>query len=470
MNLITGNLELKHNKLKFQIQFDENEHKNLELNIENVNKDALDELNHLDFIDKICGISGFYYIFYNCKIISHIYNMSKDPMNMDNGKMLLNAHLIFSYDIIFKILDTSTKKDYLICNIDYFNRITFTFSNIDKIFHKDKFYINNETQFEKLTIVKDKLDVRSIDIKDFTLYVGNDVHNSANSCYDIEIHQKRIIDLRYKNKKSFNDILDDVIKIKHYFEFILQTEIEIKDLGFFYIELINDVNYLQYSGNLIYFEKFKNFTNISYNASSTLFDCKKVNILDGLLNWFESYSKLIKSIEIWQKIIYNANKSKIDEIIWYCQALELFCASFDDLSKNTKLLRNPRQKEPNIGNCVNSVKKFFFIEGPEITDYKTINKVRNKCIHNNPDLVVSNDEINSTYKILKYYYLSAILKFLNVNGIDVNGLINPKLDTYGNFYKFKKSPWADWRAEKSPFRHHKFDGDCLKDTKVGVKF
>ena len=25
-------------------------------------------------------------------------------------------------------------------------------------------------------------------------------------------------------------------------------------------------------------------------------------------------------------------------------------------------------------------------------------------------------------------------------------------------------------GRKSPFRHHKFDGVCLKDKKVGVKF
>ncbi len=33
-----------------------------------------------------------------------------------------------------------------------------------------------------------------------------------------------------------------------------------------------------------------------------------------------------------------------------------------------------------------------------------------------------------------------------------------------------KSHHGQISGQKSPFRHHKFDGDCVKDKKVGVKF
>lgn len=441
MDILTGYITIDTDRVKFKTIFDSSKHEVLELTFEDVPRDLIKQFQNIKYIDKICCFedSNFYVILYKCNVSSMHYSFMKNSLRPNSGESKIVAHLFVDYEesINMDIRDPM-KKDVIIDECDIFNEVMFSFTNIDKVFSKEKFNITQETRDGKFTIEKEKLKIHFKKLEDKVIFIDTNIPNLSGSPYDISINQEKIFNIRYNESKSIEEIYKDLNKIKVFFEFLFQTEIELSNISFWNIR-IDDVDHLRYVigfAKVIYSRTFTPYTKVSNRISSTLFNCDKVNVLDGLQNWLMKYELLNESISIWVKTIYNSNKNLSDEIIWYCQSLELLCNYIEEIYKKAELLRNPRQKFPNIRNYINAIQDIYdlFENYDELkldNSLTTINDVRNKCIHNNPKLVISKEDMASAVKLLKFTYVSTIFKLIGIKNLDVNDIFNPKLDYKG---------------------------------------
>jgi len=443
MKILTGFININSSNVPFKTIFDETKHEILDFILENASKEIMDDINKIKYFDKLCCIQdfNFYILFYDCKVVSCHYNFVKeDVLKPNSDGHLLVAHLFIDYnECIDMDVRDPLKKDVLIDECDVFNEVSFTFSNIEKIFKKEKFNITKETQFGKYTIEKEKLKLHSITINDNWFFVDTRIPNMAMSIYDIEIHQEKMINFRYKESKKISEIYQDIKKIKLYFEFLFQSEIEILDISFMNTRKDEKDKYLRHLigfAKVIYSKTFIPFTQISYKISPTMFDCEKVNVLEGLKIWFERFNLLNDSLMIWDKTIYNSNKNLSDEIIWLCQSIEALCNSVDEIYNSALQLIGPKQTYPNMGNYLKAIQDIYKLHSTlDKTQFdetiKIINKVRNKCIHNNPRLKTTEEELIKTAEFLKYTYTATIFKIVGIINIDVNKIFNPSVDYKG---------------------------------------
>ena len=193
------------------------------------------------------------------------------------------------------------------------------------------------------------------------------------------------------NFSNIDFLLSLMIKVREYFEFLVDSEI-----------LVDQAVYFDDSGNGI--EILNDELLISKNFY--VFDKESVKIpekiMEGLNKWLAQYKTYEEVILIWKKTIYNKHVSAEDVFIWRCQALELLCTLYAPLFSEAKAcIQQSKQVEPNLVNFLEALsKKHKFIECETFYFYEVKN-VRNVYTHYNPQKHITEREWwNSSHLIV----------------------------------------------------------------------
>ena len=176
------------------------------------------------------------------------------------------------------------------------------------------------------------------------------------------------------NIKNINDILSQLIKVREYFEFLIDREI-----------LVDHIEYLDEMGTQI--EVLND--NLLISKNTCLFNKmsmkKTEEILAGLNQWLLQYELYKEVIQIWRKTIYHRNVSVEDIFIWRCQAFELLSTLYEPLWKEAKMyIKSRTRKDPNLRDFLEALNnKSPFIKCKK-SYFEEVKQVRNVYTHYNP--------------------------------------------------------------------------------------
>jgi hypothetical protein len=268
--------------------------------------------------------------------------------------------------------------------------------------------INHEEDYSKITVIPEQCQNTIIKIPTY----GSISHRAqypyiekkTGKRYSLSYQQKQFIELKYDEAKSLVHVIDEIVKIKRYFEFVLQKEIKIEQTL-----LLCDVPYkavrLIYSRKLLYYHiederPFKISTH--YPPIS--------NILEGLKGWLTLDKSLEIGVSLWMKQIYNHAADQSDIILWDAQCIE-------SLAQN-QLIVYQRAKEyaaekaenngnknksptPNLADYLLSLKNSY----PQLSHlqekyFAVAKSVRDKVTHYNPQKEVTANQRSNAEQLL----------------------------------------------------------------------
>ncbi len=341
------------------------------------------------------------YVLYNCKFFKNTLSISQAGVTSLFGK----------FDRLVKEIEINKQYDTAL----------FTFEGIEKIFPLEKFETEFEGESGILKFIKEKSIKYGCELlESLSCEVVSDIKGAVKSIklYEPQIKQKKVIKLTFKDKKSKDEIIEKILQVKKYFEFLVRQELKISDIVFKNENPLDHYNgYLLCDDILEPKTKIKPLIDNPYRDS---FD----NLFVGLKGWmnnFEFYSEVIK---IWQKTIYNLNISNDDKFIWYCQAFELLCTLNTEIYEKAKTLKATNQEHPNVKNFLQATRDLFDIcKGLDDKHFQNVKNVRDKITHNNPKKIITQTQRENALQLIEFAFFDTMEQIMNIKGIPLGFML-----------------------------------------------
>lgn len=336
----------------------------------------------------------------------------KSQMSLLNNGVLT---IIGSYKRLIRELEPDQK---YIC-------ACFSFDCIEQLFHYDKF--ETERSQEKLTISKSETSHIEQQLSGvLSCNVDSILHGviSSTHMYHINLKQDKRISLHSKKMLSMDEWIEIIKKMKHYFEFVLNQEIRIRDVSFLCDISRPDKTSVMIDDELLSAKTFvKAIDENSYHGTEH-------ELLEGLMGWMSNYDKFSRVVTIWLKTIYNLNISDEDRFIWEAQAFEAFCEINESINTKANKLKAKNQAFPNLKNYLYAVQEEYGFDSMYEPYYKDVKDVRNCYTHNNPDLKVLERQEKNSYKLIHYFFRRCIAKEFGIKKIkSLFFLIPPEVES-----------------------------------------
>ena len=293
-----------------------------------------------------------------------------------------------------------------------YDTVSFSFTDIDKFFPLESFVTEVEKGEGGFSISRGKSDFHSFTLSNGALITIRSEYDGvfqSSKLYNLDITQTKMIKIIFPNKLSVEELLDSVVHVKQYFEFICKQEILLEKIDFTNSDKRSEKGKLISDNILIPKTHIKRIKEKPYKGTPE----ELIGGLDGWLSAFDTYKDVFA---IWEKTIYNANVSQDDLFIWNCQAFELLCTLEPTIfaKANTKKAKN--QTNPNLKNFMMASSEIYDLTPKLDTQYYAdVKEVRDKLTHNNPQKIVTDEQKKNSYCLIRHFFDSTIEKILNIS-------------------------------------------------------
>lgn len=236
--------------------------------------------------------------------------------------------------------------------------------------------------------------------------------------YNLSVEQKKVIKLSFKDKVSKEDINRVILKIKSYFEFIIKQELKISSIVY-----KNENPFDCFDGVLISGLMLQSKTMVKKIREFPFRDTDK-KFFSGMKAWMDLYEPYQEVVGIWQKTIYNSNVPKMDRFIWICQAFELLCTINTEIYEKSKQFKAANSANPNLYSFLCATNELYKIaDGISVEYFKLVKDVRNKLTHNNPRIIITDNQKENAYQIIEFFFTKTMETLLGIDGIPLSIMI-----------------------------------------------
>lgn len=304
-----------------------------------------------------------------------------------------------------------------------YDMVWFSFTSIDELFSYERFETKLESEGNALCFTKERRRVLECEFTDgircFVQSSFKGIKRSV-SLHNLDVKQRKMIRLEFSDKKSVDDILSYVIKIKSYFEFILQREIGIEHVMFRNAEASG-------GSKLIYDPILIPMTRIRECKSDNHFE--ETALIDGLKSWMNCYDDYRNAIKIWQKTIYNQSVTEEDLYLWRCQTFEIICTITKEIYEKSKSYMGQRQTSPNIRNILEAVSDIYKVTTFEEKEvyFADAKRVRDKLTHNNPAKTISEVQRSNSFRLIDFIIKVIMSRIIGIPPIPASLALIPQV-------------------------------------------
>ena len=329
---------------------------------------------------------------------------------MDNGVMTLRGS--------FKRL----VKEYKINQL--FQVASFSFEGIERLFHYERF--ETDTSNDGLDIHKtESSHVERALTESLKCSVDSHFHGVVKSTdlYHLDLRQDKRISLFSNTSLSIDDWIEIIRRAKLYFEFMINQEIQVRD-----VHLSSKEPRPHDAATLISDELLASKTFVKEIEERPYYGTEQ-ELLEGLSGWMQHYDMFSRVIEIWQKTIYNVNVSDEDIFVWEAQAFEAFCETHSDIYSRAEKLKVGKQAFPNLRNYMLAVQEILGFSNLDESYYKDTKDVRNYYTHNNPNLEITERQKKNSYKLIHSFLRRSIAKIFEIDKLSDSLFLIPPEQT-----------------------------------------
>lgn len=298
-----------------------------------------------------------------------------------------------------------------------YDTVSFRFKGIEKFFPLESFVTTEGNKDGEYSISTGEKRTVTHCFQDGTVVSVDSRYNGtlkSETLYNLNISQSKNITIVVPSKRTPDELLVMVSRVKQYFEFICDQELLLEKVWFhnsdtqhIHSELVSDAILLPKT----YIKPLKENP---YRGTQD-------ELMRGLEAWMSSYEGYIEVFSIWEKTIYNVNVAQEDLFIWRCQAFELFSTLETDIYEKAKTKMEKNQREPNLKNFLSSVSCLYDIS-PRLHQqyFADVKHVRDKLTHHNPRKNITEDQKKNSYNLIKYYLTSVLAKKFGISGISLS--------------------------------------------------
>lgn len=314
---------------------------------------------------------------------------SKEVQLMNNGILTLYG----SFSRLIREYESDQK----------YSTISFAFDGIERLFRYEKFesdYSQNDIAIHKNGSIR--IEQQLTDSLSCIVHSYYEGVIASTDLYHINLKQDKRITIESTNLLDADEWITIIQKIKLYFEFVINQEIRVRDVRF-----SNKENDVRKKATLVSDQLLSPKTYIKV-VEERPYNGTEQELLAGLSRWMNHFNEYKRTIEIWQKTIYNVNVQAEDVFIWEAQAFEILCETNKKIYDLAVSLKAPNQKYPNLYNYLLAAQTELNFSKHEDVYYYDIKEVRDYYTHNNPDKSITSNQKTNSFRLIHYILRKSI--------------------------------------------------------------
>ena len=310
---------------------------------------------------------------------------------MDNGIMTLHG----SFRRLVKEYNVNQQ----------FQVACFSYDGIEQLFHYEKF--ETDTSNDGINIHKTESSHIEQTLTDsLTCCVDSHFYGVVKSTdlYHLDLRQDKRISLFSNTVLGIDDWIKSIRRTKLYFEFIINQEIQIRDVH------LSSKEPRPYDAAALISDELLASKTFVREIEEKPYSGTEQELLIGLSGWLKHYEKYKRVIEIWQKTIYNVNVSDEDLFVWEAQAFEAFCEIQSNIYSRAESMKAENQAFPNLKNYMLAAQEVFGFSNLDESYFKDAKDVRNYFTHNNPNHEITERQKKNSCKLIHSFLRRCIAK------------------------------------------------------------
>ena len=316
-----------------------------------------------------------------------------------------------------------------------YNGFQIDFLELDELFPPPAVQLTNlEDDHSQITIIPEQCQNTNVELPAY----GRISHrakypyhqNKMLKRYSLSYQQQQFVEFQYDETKSLVHVIDDVVKIKKYFEFVLQKEIELEPTLLLCDSPYKSVR-LIYSRKLLYYHREnEHLSNIRSNFPPV------INILEGLKGWLTLDKSLEIGVSLWMKQIYNHAADQSDIILWDAQCIESLAQNQPIIYQSAKEYAAEKAEKngnknkaptPNLADYLVSLKNNY----PQLCHlqekyFAVAKSVRDKVTHYNPQKEVTANQRSNTEQLLSNASRKYICQIIGLEKMPFSSYYTPE--------------------------------------------
>ena len=342
----------------------------------------------------VVDMSGNMYSVYNCKFLNNTLSFGGDTVSSIKGRF---SRVIKEREIA---------KSY--------NEVSFSFKGIEQFFSLESLVTTFDDNYKSFSIAQGEHTPLSHTMKNGMVISVESMFGGViqgTNVYNLDISQTKVITVSFPAKKTVDDLLLIVFRIKQYFEFICEQELQIEKVSFCQSED-------KYMKSVLVADPILTPKTYVRPVKDRPYIGTPDELIKGLDGWLSSFDKFKDVISIWEKTIYNVNVSQDDLFIWRSQAFELICTLEDAVYEKAQERMAPDQKEPNLRNFMSAVSSIYnLLPNIDVQYFGDAKEVRDKLTHHNPKKNITEDQKKNSYTLIKYFLVSIFVEIFGISGV-----------------------------------------------------
>lgn len=296
----------------------------------------------------------------------------------------------------------------------------FSYDGIERLFHYEKF--ETDTSYNGIDIhKKESSHIEQTLTDSLTCCVDSLFYGVVKSTdlYHLDLRQDKRISLFSNTALSIEDWIEIIRRAKLYFEFVINQEIQIRD-----VHMSSKKPRPHDAATLISDELLASKTFVREIEEKPYIGTEQ-ELLEGLSGWLLHYEDFCRVIEIWQKTIYNVNVSDEDIFVWEAQAFEAFCETQANIYSKSESMKTTKHTFPNLRNYLLAAQEVFGFSSLDESYYKDAKDVRNFFTHNNPNLEITERQKKNSYKLIHSFLRRCIAKEFGIKHLKSSYVLIP---------------------------------------------